>query len=147
MPRVLIISTVIGLIGVAESFLLFWYVDRVLHLPRETVQTLIFLKLLVAGHLTIYVTRSQGWFWSRPWPAARLFWTCEATQVLGTLIAVNGVLVAPIGWSHALGVWAYALAWLPIESAAAVGVRRLLALEAGHHRERLVAAERRIATH
>ena len=97
---------------------------------------MIFLKLLVAGHLTIYVTRSKRWFWSRPWPAARLFVTCEATQVLGTLAAVYGVLVHPIGWTYALAVWAYALAWLPVESLVAFSVRRMLAHEAGkpaHH--------------
>jgi H+-transporting ATPase len=137
MTRVLTIATVIGLIGVIESFLLFWYVDRVLQLPRETIQTIIFLKLLVAGHLTIYVTRSASWFWTKPWPAGRLFWTCELTQVFGTLIAVYGLFVTPIGWSYALAVWAYALAWLPIESAVAVGVRRLLSHEGTFSRNHL----------
>ncbi len=126
MRRVLTIASVIGVMGVAETFLLFWFVDRVLALPRETVQTIIFLKLLVAGHLTIYVTRNQRWFWNRPWPAARLFWACEATQVAGTLIAVYGLFVTPIGWGYALAVWAYALAWLPVESAVALAVRRAI---------------------
>jgi hypothetical protein len=72
-------------LGVISSFLLYWYADAVLQLPRPTIQTLIFLKLVVAGHLTIYVTRNQRWFWSDPWPSARLFVTCEATQILGTL--------------------------------------------------------------
>ncbi len=132
MRRVLTIASVLGVMGVIETFLLFWFVDTQLNLSREVIQTIIFLKLLVAGHLTIYVTRSQRWFWSHPWPAMRLFLTCEATQVLGTLIAVYGIAVTPIGWTYALGVWAYALAWLPVESAIAVGVRRLLDAEARH---------------
>ncbi|MCB1747322.1 MAG: plasma-membrane proton-efflux P-type ATPase [Gammaproteobacteria bacterium] len=127
MRRVLGVATAIGLMGVAETFLLFWFVDEVLHLPRETIQTIIFLKLLVAGHLTIYVTRNPRWFWNRPWPAARLFWTCEATQVIGTLVAVYGLFVTPIGWTYALGVWAFALAWLPVESAIAIAVRKHVA--------------------
>ena len=32
--------------------------SAILHLPRPTIQTLIFLKLLVAGHFTIYLTRN-----------------------------------------------------------------------------------------
>ncbi len=136
MRRVLTVASVIGLMGVAETFLLFWFVDRVLALPRETIQTVMFLKLLVAGHLTIYVTRSQRWFWSRPWPSARLFWTCEATQIAGTLIAVYGLFVAPIGWAYALAVWAYALAWLPVESAVAVAVRRAVDQRHPHEPER-----------
>ncbi|MGN6421940.1 MAG: plasma-membrane proton-efflux P-type ATPase [Asticcacaulis sp.] len=126
MSRVLTLSSVLGVSGVVASFLLFWYCDSVLHLLRETIQTLIFLKLLVAGHLTLYVTRSQGWFFSKPWPDLKLFLTCELTQVIGTLMAVYGVFVHPIGWTAALWVWAYALAWLPLSSAIAVTVRLAL---------------------
>ena len=125
MRRVLSVASAIGLMGVIETFLLFWFVDHVLKLPREMIQTVIFLKLLVAGHLTIYVTRNRRWFWNRPWPAPRLFWTCETTQVAGTLIAVYGLFVTPIGWTYALAVWAYSLAWLPVESLIAVSMKRI----------------------
>lgn len=126
MHRVLTISLVLGLVGVVETFLLFWFVESYLHLPRDIIQTLIFLKLLVAGHLTLYVARNPGWFWQRPWPNWRLFATCEATQVLGTLAAVYGWFVTPIGWHYALLVWAYALAWLPLENLAKILVYRLV---------------------
>jgi H+-transporting ATPase len=126
MHRVLSLATSLGVIGVVESFLLFWVADAVLQLPRETIQTLIFLKLLVAGHLTIYVARNQGWFWTRPWPNLRLFLATETTQVLGTLMSVYGVLVTPIGWKYAIAVWLYALAWLPIENAVAIAEREFL---------------------
>lgn len=117
MDRVLTTSVTLGIIGVIESFGLFWFAERYLHMPRPTLQTLIFLKLLVAGHLTIYITRNTGWFWQRPWPNWRLFWACEATQVLGTLAAVYGWIVHPIGWAYALLVWGYALVWFFIENA------------------------------
>lgn len=117
MDRVLTTSVTLGIIGVIESFGLFWFAERYLHMPRPTLQTLIFLKLLVAGHLTIYITRNTGWFWQRPWPNWRLFWACEATQVLGTLAAVYGWVVHPIGWAYALLVWGYALVWFFIENA------------------------------
>jgi len=145
MPRVLTISAVLGLVGVAETFLLFWYVDTVMQLPREVIQTIIFLKLLVAGHLTLYVTRNQRWFFSRPFPSLRLFLTTEATQILGTLVAVYGLFVAPIGWTYALAVWAYALAFLPIESAIAIALRRALDLRAAEQASHLERLEGRIA--
>ena len=141
MHRVLTVATTLGLLGVAETFLLFWFVDVVLKLPRETIQTVIFLKLLVAGHLTIYVTRNPRWFWSRPLPSARLFLTSEATQIAGTLIAVYGVMVAPIGWPYALAVWAYCLAWLPVESAVARMARHLIELRGSHHARHLALVE------
>ncbi len=100
--------------------------DRYLHLPRETLQTLIFLKLLVAGHLTIYLTRNSGWFWQRPLPHWRLFLATETTQVLGTLAAVYGWFVAPIGWKYALMIWAYALAWFVFNNVAKVLIYRML---------------------
>jgi H+-transporting ATPase len=126
MRRVLSVAVALGLSGLTASFLLFWYADMILGLPRDQIQTLIFLKLLVAGHLTIYVTRNQSWFWTRPYPAWRLFLTTEATQVIGTLIAVYGIFVAPIGWGYALAVWAYALLWLPVNGLIAHLIRRLL---------------------
>ena len=79
MHRVLTIAVTLGLVGVVETFLLFWYVQTYVHLPKDVVQTLIFLKLLVAGHLTLYITRSYGWLWEKPFPSMKLFVTCEAT--------------------------------------------------------------------
>jgi H+-transporting ATPase len=55
-----------------------------------------------------------------------LFVATETTQVLGTLAVVYGWFVEPIGWRYALLVWAYALAWLPIENLAKVLVNRML---------------------
>ncbi|MFZ5557447.1 MAG: plasma-membrane proton-efflux P-type ATPase [Pseudomonadota bacterium] len=126
MPRVLVLATVLGLLGVVSSFVLFWIAERVLELPGPTIQTVIFLKLLVAGHLTIYLTRKPGWFWTRPWPDWRLFWTTELTQVAGTLGAVYGWFVEPIGWRYALLVWGYALVWFVFNCAVKVWVEGLL---------------------
>ena len=126
MQRVLILSVVLGVVGVLETFLLFWFVKVYLALPEDIVQTIIFLKLLVAGHLTLYVARNNGWFWQRPWPNWRLFVTTETTQIFGTLVVVYGWAMTPISWKLALAVWAYALLWLPIENAAKVFVFRLM---------------------
>ena len=69
-----------------------------------------YLKLSVAGHLTIFAARTRGPFWSIR-PAPILFAAVLGTQVVATLIAVYGLFMAPIGWDRALLVWAYALAW------------------------------------
>jgi H+-transporting ATPase len=72
------------------------------------VQSFIFLKLAVAGHLTIFLTRTRGPFWSIK-PSPILFWSAIITKILATLVAVYGWYVAPIGWKLALIVWGYAL--------------------------------------
>jgi len=112
MPRVLTIASVLGLAGVASSFLLFWYVEHQMDISRDTIQTMIFLKLLVAGHMTIFLTRNKGPLWQKPWPSLSLFLALEGTQVIGTLVAVYGWLVHPIGWGYAMAIWGYALVWL-----------------------------------
>ena len=110
MRLVLGISTVLGVIGVVSAFGLFYLGERVFHLDRVHVQTLMYLKLSVAGHLTIFLTRTRGPFWSiRP---ARILWGAVlGTQLVATLIAVYGLFMTPLGWGWALFVWGYALVW------------------------------------
>jgi H+-transporting ATPase len=110
MRMVLGISTVLGVIGVASAFGLFFLGERVFHLDRAHIQTLMYLKLSVAGHLTIFLTRTRGPFWSiRP---ARVLWMAViGTQIAATLIAVYGLFMTPLGWGWAMFVWGYALAW------------------------------------
>jgi H+-transporting ATPase len=111
MRTVLTISTVLGIIGVVAAFGLFYLAERVFHLDRAHIQTLMYLKLSVAGHLTIFLTRTRGPFWSiRP---ARILWMAVlGTQTLATLVAVYGAtIMTPLGWGWALFVWGYALAW------------------------------------
>ena len=110
MRLVLGISTVLGLIGVVAAFGLFYLGERVFHLDRAHIQTLMYLKLSVAGHLTIFLTRTRGPFWSiRP---ARILWAAVlGTQIVATLIAVYGLFMTPLGWRWAGFVWGYALAW------------------------------------
>ena len=110
MPLVLGISTVLGVMGVISAFGLFYLGERVFHLDRAHVQTLMYLKLSVAGHLTIFLTRTRGPFWSTR-PARVLFIAVCGTQALATLIAVYGVFMTPLGWGWALFVWGYALIW------------------------------------
>jgi H+-transporting ATPase len=67
--------------------------------------------LSVAGHLTIFLTRTRGPFWSIR-PARILLAAVIGTQTLATLIAVYGAwLVTPLGWKYAGIVWAYAFVW------------------------------------
>ena len=113
MRLVLSVSTILGLAGVVSTFLLFYLGENVFYLSRDSIQTLMYLKLSVAGHLTIFVTRTRGPFWSYR-PAPILLGAVIGTQLLATLIAVYGVFMTPIGWQWALMVWAYAFIWFLI---------------------------------
>jgi H+-transporting ATPase len=110
MRVVLGIATVLGLVGPIAAFGLFYLGDRVLHIDRPQIQTMMYLLLSVAGHLTIFQTRTRGPWWSTR-PATILLIAVVGTQTVATLICLFGFLVTPLWWGWAAMVWAYALAW------------------------------------
>jgi H+-transporting ATPase len=108
MREVLTVSSLLGIVGVFVSFGIYYIGKEVLLLDFATLQSFIFLKLAVAGHLTIFLTRTRGHFWSIR-PSGLLFWSAVITKLLATLVVVYGLFVAPIGWTLAGFIWAYAL--------------------------------------
>jgi len=110
MRLVLGIATVLGTVGPIASFGLFYIGAMVFHLKHPQLQTLMYLMLSVAGHLTIFLTRTRGPFWSVK-PARILWMAVLGTQTVATLIAVFGLFMAPLDWKLAAFVWIYAIAW------------------------------------
>ena len=110
MRVVLGISTVLGVLGPIAAFGLFYLGDRVFDLGHPRLQTLMYLMLSVAGHLTIFLSRTRGPFWSIR-PARILLIAVLGTQAIATFIAVYGLFMTPLGWGWAAAVWVYALAW------------------------------------
>ena len=140
MRRVLVTATALGAAGVIASFGLFYLGERVFHLNRELIQSLMYLKLSVAGHLTIFITRTRGPFWSTR-PAPILLGAVLTTQLIATLITVYGIFVAPIGWQWAIFVWGYAVAWFLVNDQVKLLVHRIVdharaAIPAGPHGRR-----------
>jgi H+-transporting ATPase len=125
MRLVLGISTVLGIFGVVASFGLFFLAERVFNLDQGHAQTLMYLKLSVAGHLTIFLTRTRGRFWTIR-PARILLLAVFGTQTVATLIAVFGIFMTPLGWGWALFVWVYAIAWFLVNDQVKVLAYRIL---------------------
>ena len=128
MRELLTVSTVLGVSGVISSFLLFFILQEQ-GFSEDIIRSLIFLKLIIAGHSTLYVTRAEGWFWERPWPSPLLFGATFGTEILGTLIAVYGFLITPISWEYALWIWVYALVWFVVNDAVKIATYRMLRRE------------------
>jgi H+-transporting ATPase len=125
MRNVLGIASVLGVAGVVSSFGLFYIGEQIFHLSRDFIQTLMYLKLSVAGHMTVFVARTRGPFWSIR-PAPILLAAVIGTQAAATLIAVYGFLMPPIGWQWALAVWGYALAWFLVNDVIKLAAYKLL---------------------
>jgi len=125
MRLVMGIATVVSVIGVIDSFGLFYLGERVFHIDRTLIQTIIYLKLSVGGHFKIFLTRTRGPFWSIR-PARILVVAVFGTQVLATFVAVYGVFMPPIGWSWALMVWGYSLVFFLINDRVKLLAYRIL---------------------
>jgi H+-transporting ATPase len=131
MRLVLGISTVLGLVGPVAAFGLFYLGDRIFDLGHPRLQTLMYLMLSVAGHLTIFLTRTRGPFWSIR-PARVLLIAVLGTQAIATFIAVYGLFMTPLGWGWAAAVWGYALAWFLINDRIKLFAYRILDPAGGH---------------
>ncbi|BBP43369.1 plasma-membrane proton-efflux P-type ATPase [Thiosulfativibrio zosterae] len=125
MSRMLTLSTTLGITGVISSFLLFFTLQH-LNFAEDIIQSMIFLKLVVAGHFTLWILRSEGWFWEKPFPSPWLFSAILGTEILGTLFAVYGIFIAPISWEMAGFIWLYALIWMFINDAVKIAVLKFL---------------------
>ena len=134
MHRVLTIATILGLVGVVETFGLLAIAKLWLKLDEAQIQSFIYLKLAVAGHLTLLVARTRRPFWSKPYPAPILLGAILATQVVAVLIVGFGFLMTPLPWSYIGLIWIYCLIWVFIEDWAKINVYRHLNLSKPHHR-------------
>lgn len=126
MKSTLSVSAVLGGASVLQTFVLLLMGYYVLDLNNLALQSLIFLQLVVGGHLMLFVTRSRGSFWSRPFPSRQLFSAIVLTQVLAVAMVGFGLLVHPIPWILIGLVWGYNLVWMfPLDGLKEVALRRV----------------------
>ncbi len=108
MRMVMGIAGALGAFAVIRSFGIFYLGDTVFHLSHDTIRTLVYLNLSVGGIFTLFCARTRGPFWSIK-PAPILLIATLGAQLVATLIAVHGLLMAPLSWTYAGIVWGYCL--------------------------------------
>jgi len=134
MQRVITVATAMGIVGVAGSFLMLLLAKDWLHLDVAQIQTYVFLKMAVAGHLVLFVARTKGHFWERPYPAPLVVWSAIATKIGGTLIAAYGFgLITPITWPEIGLIWAYSISSAFVTDVVKVQVYRRMEQRAPRH--------------
>ncbi|MBJ3776889.1 plasma-membrane proton-efflux P-type ATPase [Acuticoccus mangrovi] len=127
MHRVLVVSSAMGAVGTLGSFGMLYLARDILHLTVPQIQTYVFLKLAVAGHMALFVSRARGWFVQRPWPSSALLWSAIVTKVLATLLVVYPMgLMTPIGWFDVAIVWAYSIGFAFVTDTVKVMVYRTI---------------------
>jgi H+-transporting ATPase len=157
MPRILGTSGVLGLFSVVESFGLLLIGLFVLGQPqlqdyfglasRPQLQTVMFLQLVAGGHLLLFVTRTERWFFLRPFPAAPLFWAIVVTQVVAILMCGFGWLVPSISWTLVAGVWIYNLTWMVILGAVRLITERFVTYRTTRHVKSIAVVNEQLHPH
>ena len=139
MGRVLAVSCVLGALSVVETFgLLFIGMHNLnqvvwgVTIDASHISTMMFLQLVVGGHLMLFVTRTRKMFFMTPWPSGILFMAILGTQLFAALMCGFGWLVAPLPWALIGLVWVYNLVWMFAQDIAKLIVYRILEGKATH---------------
>jgi H+-transporting ATPase len=120
------VSIVLGLFSVLQSFGLLAIGMLYLQLDAPHLQTMLFLQLLVGGHLLLLLTRTKKSFLARPHPSWQLLSAVFGTQVFAVLMAGFGWLIPAVPWELIGWVWVYNLAWMLLLDLIKLGVYRFL---------------------
>lgn len=142
MGRILTVSGVLGALSVVQTFGLLFvgmhFLRRELFgvtIDPTHLQTMVFLQLVVGGHLMLFVTRTAGSILKPPYPAPVLFWALVGTQVFAALMCGFGWLVPALPWTLIGLVWCYNLVWMLIQDAVKMIASRLYDHRAGFQAE------------
>lgn len=122
MSHVLTTSTILGIFSVIQSMLIlsvgyglvnhhdtFGWLDMV---NQSQLQTIMFIQIVSAGCLMLFVCRAEKWFFERPFPAKILLLATCSTQIITILMCFFGWLVPAISLETIAFVWGYNIIWM-----------------------------------
>ncbi|NIA01326.1 MAG: plasma-membrane proton-efflux P-type ATPase [Planctomycetia bacterium] len=135
MSQVITVATSMGIVGVVGSFGMLLIAMDWLKLDVAHIQTYVFLKMAVAGHLVLFVARTKGYFWKQPWPAPIMVWSALITKLAATVLAAYGFgLITPISWPEIALIWGYSITSALVTDLVKVQVYHHLQHRASSHR-------------
>ncbi|MDQ7073229.1 MAG: plasma-membrane proton-efflux P-type ATPase [Gammaproteobacteria bacterium] len=134
MKQVIIVATAMGIVGVVGSFVMLLFAMDWLKLDIAQIQTYVFLKMAVAGHLVLFAARTKKHFWEHPRPAPIMIWSAVITKLAATIIAAYGFgLIAPITWPEIALIWGYSICSAFITDLVKVQIYRHLQRRTARH--------------
>ncbi|HWC57393.1 MAG TPA: HAD hydrolase family protein, partial [Candidatus Paceibacterota bacterium] len=110
------ISLLFGIIGVLQSIILF-VILRHFGYPLAVIQTAFFLKLIISGHMLVFVAHTQKRWW-RFFPSRPVILATLATSILASLVASFGIFMTALSTTLLGFVWLWALGWMQISELA-----------------------------
>jgi H+-transporting ATPase len=134
MNQVITVATAMGIVGVIGSFGMLLIAMDWLKLDVTKIQTYVFLKMAVAGHLVLFAARAKDHMWKRPWPAPIMVWSAVITKLAATLLAAYGFgLITPISWPEIALIWGYSILSALVTDFVKVAVYRRLQQRSPRH--------------
>lgn len=121
MGRILPVSTILGLLAMAQTFGILLLGLAWMHHPEyqswitmdaSHLQSMVFLQLVAGGHLMLFLTRTERFFLRPPLPSPVLFLAIVGTQILAVLLCGFGWLVPQLPWTLIGLVWLYNILWM-----------------------------------
>ncbi len=136
MGRVITVATTLGVLSVVQTFGVLWLGINTLGLASDPqhLQSMLFLQLVVAGHLLLFLTRTPKFFFLPPWPSWQLLGAIVVTQIFAVCLCGFGWLVPQLPWKWIGWVWVYNLIWMVGLDIAKVVLYRQLDHKAHHQR-------------
>lgn len=131
MPRLIMIGTVLGAAGVVTSFLMYFILHHYVLAHSITLgqlQTAMFLKFAISGHMLFFVARSRGHWWTKPYPSRGLLAGILGTMALSTTISTVGLgsFLPAISSLLTLAIWAWCLVWMQVADGAKLLTYKIL---------------------
>ncbi|MEY2340711.1 plasma-membrane proton-efflux P-type ATPase [Acidithiobacillus sp. IBUN Pt1247-S3] len=132
MARVLSLASMMGLLALGGTLVLYLIGRFAFNLSNWELQTVMFLQLIAGGHLMLFLTRTRGPFWKPPYPAPILLIAILGTQIVGIAIVAFGWLMPAIPWAAIGLIWVYNLMWMVLADFAKLAIHRLMDRQAQH---------------
>ncbi|MGC9046567.1 MAG: plasma-membrane proton-efflux P-type ATPase [Minisyncoccia bacterium] len=120
----IIYSLTFGIIGIINSFLLFFFFNNILKYPLAITQTLFFLKLSIGGHLLIYVAHTKK-KWFKNLPSKQVIIATTLTQILASFFALTGIFLHKISLPLVIFIWIWAIIWMQITEISKQTIKKL----------------------
>ena len=114
-----------GITGIFNSLILFFVMDYVLHLDWAVIQTVFFLKLMISGHMLIYVAHTKE-RWYKFLPSSQVIWATSLTQIAASLMAWIGIFMNGIPLLYVAGVWIWCFAWMQVTELVKIADQKLI---------------------
>lgn len=135
MGRVITTASALGFFAVVQSLIVLIVANEALKqqwmgiTDHGMVESIIFLQLVIGGHMLVLVARARTWFFLKPFPAWQLLGTLVAMATIGTLMAGMGWFVPKVPWAVVGIIIGYNFVWMILQNIVKIAADKIASHE------------------